>query len=85
MVDSSIPETCASTKSSSSSSSLSLLLAAALMEDQAANLLAKGIPCAHISSAQPEKQRQAVLRDLASPSPRLKLVLVTPELIATPR
>jgi superfamily II DNA helicase RecQ len=55
------------------------------MEDQAANLSAKGIPCAHISSAQPEKQRQAVLKDLSSPTPRLKLVLVTPELIATPR
>jgi superfamily II DNA helicase RecQ len=55
------------------------------MEDQSSNLKAKGIACAHISSAQPERERQAVLRDLASAQPALQLVLVTPELIATRR
>ena len=57
----------------------------ALMQDQVAGLQAKGVPSEHLSSSQTQAERQRVLTDLTSASPTIKLLFVTPELIATPR
>ncbi|KAG2451777.1 hypothetical protein HYH02_003556 [Chlamydomonas schloesseri] len=66
----------------------------ALMQDQVNNLKAVGVPAAQLSSALPAAQREAILTDLGGggggggeggsgmSAPSLKLLLVTPELLA---
>ena len=56
-----------------------------LVQDQVAALLAApggGVPAASLSSALPEAERRAVLAELRSGAPTLKLLYVTPEQLA---
>ncbi|XP_034576781.1 ATP-dependent DNA helicase Q-like 3 [Setaria viridis] len=56
----------------------------ALMENQVASLKNKGIPAEFLSSTQTAHTKQAIHEDLDSGTPSLKLLYVTPELVATP-
>lgn len=54
------------------------------MENQVASLKNKGIPAEFLSSTQTAHTKQAIHEDLDSGTPSLKLLYVTPELVATP-
>ncbi|XP_006649097.1 ATP-dependent DNA helicase Q-like 3 [Oryza brachyantha] len=56
----------------------------ALMENQVASLKSKGIPAEFLSSTQTSYNKQKIHEDLDSGNPVLKLLYVTPELVATP-
>jgi len=56
----------------------------ALMENQVASLKNKGIPAEFLSSTQTSHTKQTIHEDLDSGKPSLKLLYVTPELVATP-
>ena len=62
-----------------------LMCAAALMENQVEGLKAKQIPADLLSSQRSEQDRREILADIQSSRPRLRLLFVTPELIATDR
>ena len=53
-----------------------------LMQDQVRSLLKRGVPCACLSSAETEKFKKEVLRELHKRHPVLKLIYVTPEMVA---
>ncbi|RCV08616.1 hypothetical protein SETIT_1G340900v2 [Setaria italica] len=53
-------------------------------ENQVASLKNKGIPAEFLSSTQTAHTKQAIHEDLDSGTPSLKLLYVTPELVATP-
>lgn len=55
----------------------------ALMENQVASLKNKGIPAEFLSSTQTSHAKQRIHEDLDSGNPSLKLLYVTPELVAT--
>ncbi|XP_062220485.1 ATP-dependent DNA helicase Q-like 3 [Phragmites australis] len=55
----------------------------ALMENQVASLKNKGIPAEFLSSTQTSHSKQRIHEDLDSGNPSLKLLYVTPELVAT--
>uniref|UniRef100_A0A0E0CBE0 ATP-dependent DNA helicase n=1 Tax=Oryza meridionalis TaxID=40149 RepID=A0A0E0CBE0_9ORYZ len=55
----------------------------ALMENQVASLKSKGIPAEFLSSTQTSHDKQKIHEDLDSGNPSLKLLYVTPELVAT--
>uniref|UniRef100_A0A0D3FB89 DNA 3'-5' helicase n=1 Tax=Oryza barthii TaxID=65489 RepID=A0A0D3FB89_9ORYZ len=55
----------------------------ALMENQVASLKSKGIPAEFLSSTQTSHNKQKIHEDLDSGNPSLKLLYVTPELVAT--
>ncbi|XP_047319618.1 ATP-dependent DNA helicase Q-like 3 [Impatiens glandulifera] len=56
----------------------------ALMENQVLSLKEKGIAAEYLSSAQTSQVRNKIHEDLESGKPSVKLLYVTPELIATP-
>ncbi|KAK6944724.1 Helicase, C-terminal [Dillenia turbinata] len=56
----------------------------ALMENQVTALKQKGIPAEYLSSTQTSKMRDKIHEDLSSGKPSIRLLYVTPELIATP-
>ncbi|CAL5398456.1 unnamed protein product [Camellia sinensis] len=56
----------------------------ALMENQVMALKAKGIAAEYLSSTQTSQVRNKIHEDLESGKPSLRLLYVTPELIATP-
>ncbi|XP_051114353.1 ATP-dependent DNA helicase Q-like 3 [Andrographis paniculata] len=56
----------------------------ALMENQVAALKEKGIAAEYLSSTQTAKAKNKIYEDLESGKPALRLLYVTPELIATP-
>ncbi|PSS20763.1 ATP-dependent DNA helicase Q-like [Actinidia chinensis var. chinensis] len=56
----------------------------ALMENQVMALKAKGIAAEYLSSSQTSQVRNKIHEDLESGKPSLRLLYVTPELIATP-
>nr|CAB3451267.1 unnamed protein product [Digitaria exilis] len=56
----------------------------ALMENQVASLKKKGIAAEFLSSTQTSHTKQTIHEDLDSGKPSLKLLYVTPELVATP-
>ncbi|XP_020090224.1 ATP-dependent DNA helicase Q-like 3 isoform X5 [Ananas comosus] len=55
----------------------------ALMENQVADLKSKGISADFLSSTQSRQIREKILEDLDSGKPSVKLLYVTPELVAT--
>lgn len=55
----------------------------ALMENQVSSLKSKGIPAAFLSSTQTTVNKNKIHEDLDSGNPSLKLLYVTPELVAT--
>ncbi|KAG8059242.1 hypothetical protein GUJ93_ZPchr0002g23732 [Zizania palustris] len=55
----------------------------ALMENQVASLKSKGIPAEFLSSTQTSHNKQKIHEHLDSGNPSLKLLYVTPELVAT--
>ncbi|XP_066322765.1 ATP-dependent DNA helicase Q-like 3 [Miscanthus floridulus] len=55
----------------------------ALMENQVASLKNKGIPAEFLSSTQASHTKQRIHEDLDTGNPSLKLLYVTPELVAT--
>lgn len=58
---------------------------AALMENQVEALRAKRIPADLLSSQRTESDRRKVVADIQSSKPTLRLLFVTPELLATDR
>lgn len=55
------------------------------MEDQVHGLQSKGVAADFLSSTRTAAQRTCILQDLRSSQPSLKLLFVTPELLATDR
>lgn len=55
----------------------------ALMENQVASLKNKGVPAEFLSSTQASHTKQRIHEDLDTGNPSLKLLYVTPELVAT--
>ncbi|KQK01618.1 ATP-dependent DNA helicase Q-like 3 isoform X1 [Brachypodium distachyon] len=55
----------------------------ALMENQVTSLKSKGVPAEFLSSTQTAKNKNEIYEDLDSGNPSLKLLYVTPELVAT--
>ncbi|KAG7459581.1 hypothetical protein MATL_G00212220 [Megalops atlanticus] len=56
----------------------------ALIQDQVDQLQARNVPACSINSKLPARDRRRILEDLESESPRLKLLYVTPEMVASP-
>ncbi|XP_030646238.1 ATP-dependent DNA helicase Q5 [Chanos chanos] len=56
----------------------------ALIQDQVEHLRALNIPACSINSKLPAGERRLILTDLESESPRLKLLYITPEMVASP-
>ncbi|XP_036446182.1 ATP-dependent DNA helicase Q5 isoform X2 [Colossoma macropomum] len=56
----------------------------ALIQDQVEHLKELNIPARSINSKLPPGERQQILADLESESPRLKLLYITPEMVASP-
>ncbi|KAL5716190.1 DNA helicase [Ranunculus cassubicifolius] len=56
----------------------------ALMENQVTALKAKGIKAEFLSSSQTSRVKEKIHEDISSGTPSLRLLYVTPELIATP-
>ena len=55
----------------------------ALIEDQVVACNARQVPAAALNSLTTKSQRDTLLRDLYSPEPKVKLLYVTPEYVAT--
>ncbi|XP_050962163.1 ATP-dependent DNA helicase Q5 [Labeo rohita] len=56
----------------------------ALIQDQVEHLKALNVPARSINSKLPSAERREILADLESESPRLKLLYITPEMVASP-
>ncbi|KAL1277591.1 hypothetical protein QQF64_024264, partial [Cirrhinus molitorella] len=56
----------------------------ALIQDQVEHLKALDVPARSINSKLPSAERREILADLESESPRLKLLYITPEMVASP-
>ncbi|EGD73661.1 hypothetical protein PTSG_12303 [Salpingoeca rosetta] len=56
----------------------------ALIQDQVDTLQGRGIKCAALNSSIPKQQQGAILSDLESAAPTLKLVYITPESLLHP-
>uniref|UniRef100_A0A1A8IPM0 ATP-dependent DNA helicase n=1 Tax=Nothobranchius kuhntae TaxID=321403 RepID=A0A1A8IPM0_NOTKU len=56
----------------------------ALIQDQVSHLKARNIPACSINSKLPAQERHLIMADLGSSSPKLKLLYVTPEMVASP-
>uniref|UniRef100_A0A1A8E119 ATP-dependent DNA helicase n=1 Tax=Nothobranchius kadleci TaxID=1051664 RepID=A0A1A8E119_NOTKA len=56
----------------------------ALIQDQVSHLKARNIPACSINSKLPARERHLIMADLGSSSPKLKLLYVTPEMVASP-
>ncbi|XP_065119144.1 ATP-dependent DNA helicase Q5 isoform X2 [Paramisgurnus dabryanus] len=56
----------------------------ALIQDQVDRLKALNVPARSINSKLPSAERRQILADLESDSPRLKLLYITPEMVASP-
>uniref|UniRef100_A0A673G622 ATP-dependent DNA helicase n=1 Tax=Sinocyclocheilus rhinocerous TaxID=307959 RepID=A0A673G622_9TELE len=56
----------------------------ALIQDQVEHLKALNVPAHSINSKLPSAERRQILADLESESPRLKLLYITPEMVASP-
>ncbi|XP_051742135.1 ATP-dependent DNA helicase Q5 [Ctenopharyngodon idella] len=56
----------------------------ALIQDQVEHLKALNVPARSINSKLPLAERRQILADLESESPRLKLLYITPEMVASP-
>uniref|UniRef100_A0A8C4ZA61 ATP-dependent DNA helicase n=1 Tax=Gadus morhua TaxID=8049 RepID=A0A8C4ZA61_GADMO len=56
----------------------------ALIQDQVDHLRELNIPACSINSKLPAGERRLILTDLESESPRLKLLYITPEMVASP-
>uniref|UniRef100_A0A3Q1FCI0 ATP-dependent DNA helicase n=1 Tax=Acanthochromis polyacanthus TaxID=80966 RepID=A0A3Q1FCI0_9TELE len=56
----------------------------ALIQDQVDHLRDLNIPACSINSKLPAGERHLILTDLASSSPKLKLLYITPEMVASP-
>nr|XP_046272322.1 ATP-dependent DNA helicase Q5 isoform X2 [Scatophagus argus] len=56
----------------------------ALIQDQVDRLKGLNIPACSINSKLPAAERRLILADLASSSPKLKLLYITPEMLASP-
>ncbi|XP_051996086.1 ATP-dependent DNA helicase Q5 [Xyrauchen texanus] len=56
----------------------------ALIQDQVEHLKALNVPARSINSKLPSAERHQILADLESESPRLKLLYITPEMVASP-
>ncbi|XP_043091686.1 ATP-dependent DNA helicase Q5 isoform X2 [Puntigrus tetrazona] len=56
----------------------------ALIQDQVEHLKALNVPARSINSKLPSAERRQILADLESESPRLKLLYITPEMVASP-
>ncbi|KAG5833033.1 hypothetical protein ANANG_G00297560 [Anguilla anguilla] len=56
----------------------------ALIQDQVDQLQARNIPACSINSKLPAQERRSILEDLERDSPCLKLLYVTPEMLASP-
>ncbi|KAI5619119.1 ATP-dependent DNA helicase Q5 [Silurus asotus] len=56
----------------------------ALIQDQVEHLKALNIPACSINSKLPSGERKQILDDLHSKTPRLKLLYITPEMVASP-
>ncbi|XP_052408031.1 ATP-dependent DNA helicase Q5 isoform X1 [Carassius gibelio] len=56
----------------------------ALIQDQVEHLKALNVPARSINSKLPPAERRQILADLESESPRLKLLYITPEMVASP-
>ncbi|XP_073712966.1 ATP-dependent DNA helicase Q5 [Misgurnus anguillicaudatus] len=56
----------------------------ALIQDQVDHLKALNVPARSINSKLPSAERRQILADLESDSPRLKLLYITPEMVASP-
>ncbi|TSK87545.1 ATP-dependent DNA helicase Q5 [Bagarius yarrelli] len=56
----------------------------ALIQDQIEHLKAINIPACSINSKLPAEERRQILADLHSEAPRLKLLYITPEMVASP-
>ncbi|XP_058625610.1 ATP-dependent DNA helicase Q5 isoform X2 [Onychostoma macrolepis] len=56
----------------------------ALIQDQVEHLKALNVPARTINSKLPSAERRQILADLESESPRLKLLYITPEMVASP-
>ncbi|XP_036408637.1 ATP-dependent DNA helicase Q5 [Megalops cyprinoides] len=56
----------------------------ALIQDQVDQLQARNVPACSINSKLPARDRRRIMEDLESESPRLKLLYVTPEMVASP-
>lgn len=61
------------------------LLAAALMQNQVESLKSKGVAAEYLSSTKTEAERRGTLMQLQTTPPSIKLLFVTPELLATDR
>lgn len=60
-------------------------LAAALMQNQVESLKSKGVAAEYLSSTKTEAERRGTLMQLQTNTPSIKLLFVTPELLATNR
>lgn len=56
----------------------------ALIQDQVEHLKALNVPARSINSKLPLAERRQILADLESETPRLKLLYITPEMVASP-
>ncbi|KAG8007104.1 ATP-dependent DNA helicase Q5 [Nibea albiflora] len=56
----------------------------ALIQDQVDHLKSLNIPACSINSKLPAGERRLILADLGSSSPKLKLLYITPEMVASP-
>ena len=56
----------------------------ALIQNQTDALIRLGVKAASLNSALKKSEKERVLKDLESASPSIKLLYVTPELLATP-
>ena len=56
---------------------------AALMENQVANLQAKGINANFLSSTKSGQERSAIMEDIKSNAPSIRLLFITPESLST--
>lgn len=56
----------------------------ALIQDQVDRLKSLNIPACSINSKLPAGERRLILADLGSSSPKLKLLYITPEMVASP-
>lgn len=56
----------------------------ALIQDQVEHLKSLNVPARSINSKLPLAERRQILADLESESPRLKLLYITPEMVASP-
>ncbi|XP_013862345.1 ATP-dependent DNA helicase Q5 isoform X3 [Austrofundulus limnaeus] len=56
----------------------------ALIQDQVDHLKELNIPACSINSKLPANERHLILADLGSSSPKLKLLYITPEMVASP-